>query len=236
MKPRATDLLVDGSRAGSAPAPTIPRRLADALEHAVGTAARGRFEQAIYSLTHLNHHFQNVAVELERLGVFLAANGVAVRTALDVGCGDGAISVRLQRMLGLPEIAGVELNRKLAGEARSRGVSVIEADMDAMPVSGTYDLVISYGSLHHSPDTSRFVRRLRALTSRYVLIVDNTVRATPLHRVTGSAWFPLELSPYPIRSAGEIEASVRDVLDLVGAVTFRHANIWHDRSFFLAEA
>jgi 2-polyprenyl-3-methyl-5-hydroxy-6-metoxy-1,4-benzoquinol methylase len=123
MRPKHR-LLLNESRVQPARAPTILRRLGGALDHAVGTAARGRFEQAIYSLAHLNLHFQSVAVELERLGAFLAAHGVAAQSALDVGCGDGAISVRLQRMLGLPEIAGVELTRKRAGEARSRGVSV----------------------------------------------------------------------------------------------------------------
>jgi len=204
------------------------------LGSSVGLAARRGFEQSMYSLTHINVHFQNVALELTRLGQFLRANGVAVRSAVDVGCGDGAITVRLRDLLGLPSIAGVERNRSLADLARERGVSVIEADMERMCAPVRYDLVICYGSLHHSASMERFVRTLAALTCRYVLIIDNTVRNTGLHRFTGSAWFPLELSPYRIRTRDEIAGALQRGLALVAVETFRNANIWHDRSFFLA--
>jgi hypothetical protein len=200
----------------------------------LGAGARAGFEQAVYSLTRVNAHFQDVTLEIERLGAFLTAHDVAVRSAIDVGCGDGAITVRLRDVLGLDAIAGVELNARLSRHARSRGVEVFEEDMEIMPIAKTYDIVISYGSLHHSPAPRLFVERLRRLANRYVLIVDNTVRATPFHRLTGSAWFPLELSPYPIRSVRDIQACIRDDLSLVATQTFRHANIWHDRSFILA--
>ncbi len=200
----------------------------------LGAAARAGFEQAVYSLTRVNAHFQDVAKELERLRAFLDAHDVAAASALDVGCGDGAITARLRDAVGLEAITGVELNARLSRRARARGIEVIEADMDTMPLTKTYDLVISYGSLHHSPAPCLFVQRLRALADRYVLIVDNTVRATSFHRVTSSAWFPLELSPYPIRSVAEIEEWLRDGFELIATETFRNANIWHDRSFFLA--
>lgn len=206
------------------------------LGAAAGAAARAGLEQAVYSITRVNAHFQDVTLELERLQAFLAAHGVSARSAIDVGCGDGAITVRLRDVLGLPGIAGVERNARLARQARARGVDVFEVDMDVMPIARSYDVVISYGSLHHSPAPHQFVQRLRALADRYVLIVDNTVRTTPFHRITGSAWFPLELSPYPIRSAAEIEECLRNGLDLVATQTFRHANLFHDRSFFLAAA
>ena len=200
----------------------------------VGLAVRMRFEQGMYSLTHLNAHFQDVPLELTRLGRFLRANGVSVQSAVDVGCGDGAITARLRDLLGLAAIAGVERNKRLADIARRRGVRVVEADMERMRSAVDYDLVVSYGSLHHSANIEHCVRTLAGLSRGYVLVVDNTVRNTPLHRVTGSAWFPFELSPYRIRTREEIADVMRNGLRLVAIDTFRNANIWHDRSFFLA--
>jgi trans-aconitate methyltransferase len=234
MKPRAHDLPTSAVRQRGAPVTSVPLRFAAALDRSIGLPVRMRFEQAVYSLTHANAHFQDVHLEIERLAVFLSKHGVAVRSAIDVGCGNGVISDRLRDVLGLPEIAGVELNPALAKEARSRGVSVEEADIHVMPIARTYDMVISYGALHHSPNPRRLIRRLRALSNRYVLIVDNSVRHTLWHAITGSAWFPLELSPYRILTVDDVLDSVAESLEIVGTATFRHANVWHDRSFVLA--
>lgn len=200
----------------------------------IGLAWRRTFEHGVYSLTHVNVHFQDVGRELDRLGRFLDANGVSVPSAVDVGCGNGAVTARLQCLLGLPAIAGVERNARLACLARAKGIRVIEGDMERLHGGARAALALCYGSLHHSSDIGQSIRTLAALSNDYVLIVDNTVRDTWFHRVTGSAWFPFELSPYRIRTCDEIAAAIGRELHLVAVETFRNANLWHDRTFFLA--
>jgi hypothetical protein len=108
--------------------------------------------------------------------------------------------------------------------------------MTLLSLQRRFDLVVSYGSLHHVEDAAGFIRGLAALSRRYVLIVDNTVRGTAWHRLTGSRYFPLESSSHPIRSVEDIVAGLRDAnCTIVGVRTSRNANIWHDRSFILAE-
>ncbi|MFB3855323.1 MAG: trans-aconitate 2-methyltransferase [Vicinamibacterales bacterium] len=134
----------------------------------------------------------------------------------------------------MQRISGVDLNHELAERSRGRGVEVIETDMETLLTPSKYDLVVSYGSLHHAADTRQFVRTLGRLSNEYVLIVDNTVRRNIFHKVTGSRHFPLELSPYRIRSREEIVSAFDGEFDVVSSVTFRNANLFHDRSFVLA--
>jgi SAM-dependent methyltransferase len=193
------------------------------------------FDQIFYSLTRWNFHFQDVRAELAGLRVFLDAHGVRAGDMVDVGCGDGAITAAVGALLGPAETWGVDLNRRLLDKAGRRGVRTVCRDMAALSLERRFDLVISYGSLHHVEDTGRFIRGLARLSRRHVLIVDNTVRRTLWHRVTGCRCFPLESSAYPIRSVEEIVAGLEGAnCDVVGVRTNRHANIWHDRSFVLA--
>jgi SAM-dependent methyltransferase len=193
------------------------------------------FDQLFYSLTRGNFHFQNVRAELARLKAFLDDQGVHAHDIVDVGCGDGAITAAVGTLLDPAELWGVDLNRRLLARAERRGVRAVCQDMAALSLERRFDLVISYGSLHHVEDTRRFIRGLARLSRRHVLIVDNTVRRTLWHLVTGSRWFPLESSTYPVRSVEDIVAGLIGAnCEILGVWTSRNANIWHDRSFVLA--
>ena len=194
------------------------------------------FDQIFYSLTRWNFHFQDVGAELGRLKLFLEDHGVRPREIVDVGCGDGAITTSVGSLVGTRELWGVDLNRRLLARAARRGVTAVCQDMTALSLERRFDLVLSYGSLHHVEDAAGFVRGLAGLSRGFVLIVDNTVRRTVWHRLTGSRYFPLESSSYPIRTVGDIVAGLKRAgCSIVAVQTRRHANIWHDRSFVLAE-
>lgn len=193
------------------------------------------FDQVFYSLTRHNFHFHNVRAELAALDAFLQERGVRARALVDVGCGDGAITSAVGALLDSRELWGVDLNRALLGHAERRGVRTVCQDMTRMNLSRRFDLVVCYGCLHHIEDTRRFVRGLARLSAGYILIVDNTVRPNAWHRLTGSRYFPLESSSFPIRSVDEIVASLQAAnCEIVGVRTNRNANFWHDRSFILA--
>ena len=192
------------------------------------------FDQVFYSLTGWNFHFQDVRAELADLKAFLEDCRVRARDVVDVGCGDGAITVAIGALLAPAELLGVDLNRRLLEKAERRGVRTACRDMVALSLERRFDLVVSYGSLHHVEDTGRFVRELARLSRQHVLIVDNTVRRTPWHRVTGCRYFPLESSAFPIRSVEDIVKGLESAnCRIVGVRTNANANIWHDRSFVL---
>jgi ubiquinone/menaquinone biosynthesis C-methylase UbiE len=193
------------------------------------------FEQVFYSLTRRNCHFQNVRAELQRLAAFLRDNDVHAADIVDVGCGDGAITIALGALLDARDTWGIDLNSTLLARAARMGVNTVCQDMTCLDLERTFELVVSYGSLHHVQDTNAFVRGLARLSSKYVLIVDNTVRPTYWHRLTGSRYFPLESSSYPIRTVQEIMVGLTFANCLIiDVLTTRNANLWHDRSFVLA--
>ncbi len=193
------------------------------------------WDQASYSLLRFNFHYNNLGKELSLLKEFLQENNVAINSAVDVGCGDGRVTGKLREILGLDSIHGIDLNQSLLRKARKKGIITINADMNTVSLDKQFDLVISYGSLHHSRSTADLVASLRKLCRRYLLIVDNTVRSNFFHKLTGSKFFPLEASPYPIRKKGEIIQALKKCgFRVVATKTNPNANIWHDRSFFLA--
>ncbi|MBL9008470.1 MAG: class I SAM-dependent methyltransferase [Myxococcales bacterium] len=193
-------------------------------------------EQYFYSFTTGSVHVQDLEKELRDLRGFLSAHGVVARTAVDVGCGDGHVTARLRDLLQLDTIHGFEINPRLVEKARRRGLPIVLADVLSMTVTGNFDVAITYGAMHHFRDADPFIAALRRLSRRYVLVVDSTVRTTLLHRFTGAPWFPLEASPYRIRTVDEIVAAMEaSGLRILGSHTNENANIWHDRSFILGE-
>lgn len=194
-----------------------------------------KLEQLSYSILSFNFHYQNIRKELSLLNEFMRKNQAKIKSAIDVGCGDGFVTEKIRDILGLDTIYGLDLNKVLLRQAAKRGVKTILSDMESVDLMEKFDLVVCYGSLHHAKKIDNFVTSLKKMSSKYILIVDNTVRKNIYHKITGSKYFPLESSPYCIHGAEEI----RNALELNGCHiidvrTNKNANIWHDRSFILA--
>ena len=93
---------------------------------------------------------------------FAASRGLDV---LEVGCGVGTDTVRFAR--GGARIAAVDLSdtavalttERLAEEGLEGAVR--EADAESLPFAdGSFDVVYSWGVLHHTPDTARAIREV----------------------------------------------------------------------------
>lgn len=86
--------------------------------------------------------------------------GEAPKRVLDVGCAGGYISLMLEK-LG-HKVTGIELNAKMAAEARARGIHVLEHDLEEpLPIpDGAYDVVHACEIIEHLFDTESFLSEL----------------------------------------------------------------------------
>jgi ubiquinone/menaquinone biosynthesis C-methylase UbiE len=121
--------------------------------YATGASARERFEA---------HRAARYALEPYLPGFARFAEG-AGRDVLEVGVGLGADHVEWAKVRPR-RLAGIDLTPRAVVQARARLAlydlhSDLEiADAEALPFrDGSFDLVYSWGVLHHSPDTARAV-------------------------------------------------------------------------------
>jgi ubiquinone/menaquinone biosynthesis C-methylase UbiE len=73
---------------------------------------------------------------------------------LDPGCGTGWQAAGLRRAAPSVSVLGVDLSAGMLGQARTAGAwPLLQADAARLPIrSGTVDVVVSRGVLHHLPD------------------------------------------------------------------------------------
>lgn len=195
-----------------------------------------RLDQIIYSFTKFNFHFQNIHKELALLKKFLKSNKIIIKSAIDIGCGDGYVSSGLSKYLNTKDFYGLDINPKLLDKARKRGIKTICANINFYePSEEKFDLVIIYGTIHHIKDTETLIRKTKKMSKKYILIVDSTVRNNFVHKILGSKYFPLDATQYKIRTKEEIiQALQKEDCKIIDEKTNFYANFWHDRSFILA--
>lgn len=194
-----------------------------------------RFDQLAYSLLSSNVHFHNVDRELSYIKSLLDTEKIKIRTAIDIGCGDGSVTQKMQKILNLKTIHGLDINRRLLKMAQKKGIKTIKCNANEINLSYKFDLIISYGSLHHMENTRLYFKNLKKICARYFLLADCTVRDNLVHRFMNSKFFRFDASSFPIRNRKHI----REALDDTGYVlreekTNYNASIWFDRSIFLA--
>lgn len=83
----------------------------------------------------------------------------APRRVLDLGCGDGEVTIRIVAAHPAVEAVACDFSQEMLGRARERfvgasSVTVVEHDLDAPLPSdwGTFDLVVSAFAIHHVVD------------------------------------------------------------------------------------
>ena len=112
------------------------------------------------------------------------------RHALDLGCGDGAVStaIRAER-LALADVSAVALDR---ARAHLPGADAVELEPDAaLPfVDGTFDLVVCTETLEHVRDIQLFLSEVR----RVLEPRGRVAISTPAHRSVIAA--PDPFSPH----------------------------------------
>lgn len=94
-----------------------------------------------------------------------------VRSAFDVGCGDGFATYYFARLI--PRVEGGDISELMLAHnpLERRALRVIDAENLDLP-DGSYDLVYLWEVLHHLKDPARAVRELSRVSSRYVVIFE----------------------------------------------------------------
>jgi SAM-dependent methyltransferase len=137
---------------------------------------------------------------------FEAVAEVRPRRVLEVGCGPGELSARIQHELGA-DVVAVDVSPRMIELARSRGVDALVADVQALPFpDGGFDCAVAAWMLFHVPDLDRGLAELaRVLRSRGRLVaVTNSERhMRELRELAGTAAWE---RPFTAENGGEILA------------------------------
>lgn len=104
-------------------------------------------------LWNANIHYHSLLVEAIPQGA---------RRVLDVGCGEGILSVHLSRA-GIQQVIGLDLDGQVLERARARHVGVPvewrQGDLFDVPFEvGSFDAVLSVATLHHVPAEKALAR------------------------------------------------------------------------------
>jgi len=97
---------------------------------------------------------------------------------LDVGCGDGALTMEFARAAGAEEVTGIEYIPALREEAERRGIHCIGGDVNerwGLP-DASFDLVISSQNIEHVHNTRLYLeesRRCLADGGRLLVLTEN---------------------------------------------------------------
>jgi len=88
-----------------------------------------------------------------------------VRRFVDLGCDDGAWTMRVARQLGATEVSGVEIVPEQADKARSLGVAVVQTSLDKeLPFSTeSVDVVHANQVIEHVANIDLFVSEVRRI-------------------------------------------------------------------------
>lgn len=102
---------------------------------------------------------------------WLAAQSLAALTlagddrVLDVGCGDGKVTVQIARRLPRGRLLGIDPSHHMIDYAHRHlsapNLAFAVADVRALPCRGAFDLVVSFNALHWVPEQQRALESVR---------------------------------------------------------------------------
>jgi SAM-dependent methyltransferase len=124
--------------------------------------------------------------------VFGAVAEVAPRRILEVGCGEGELSERMQQELGV-EVVAVDQSERMVELTRARGVDARVGDVQALPFGdGEFDCAVAAWMLYHVPDLDRALAELARVLrpgGRLVAVTNAPEHLLELRRLVGlGAW------------------------------------------------
>jgi len=88
---------------------------------------------------------------------------------LDAGCGTGRYAAAWRALMPSARVIGVDINQTIlrTGLVAPEALVPIRGNLEALPfASGTFDVVMSRGVIHHTPDPARALRELVRVCKR----------------------------------------------------------------------
>jgi SAM-dependent methyltransferase len=103
--------------------------------------------------------------------VFEAVREADPKRMLEVGCGTGELSQRVQRELGA-EVVALDISPRMVELSQARGVDARVGDVQDLPFAdGEFDCAVAAWVLYHLPDVDRGIAELaRVLAARGTLV------------------------------------------------------------------
>ena len=141
--------------------------------------------------------------EENRRAILRALPPAAGTQLLDLGCHDGAFTVRVAERLRAGRTVGVEFVEEHASVARDRGIEVVAADLDdAVPLAGEqFDVVHANQVIEHVRRTDVFLREVRRLLRPGGLACLSTNNLSSWHNIFSLA---LGFQPMPMHVSDEV--------------------------------
>jgi SAM-dependent methyltransferase len=141
--------------------------------------------------------------EVNRQAILAACIPRPGATLLDLGCADGAVTLRVAERVGAGRVIGAELIEHLAVAAEGRGIEVLRADL-GRPLAlddASVDVVHSNQVIEHLRATDLFMHEIRRVLKPGGYAVVSTNNLASLHNIVSLA---LGLQPPPCHVSDEV--------------------------------
>lgn len=119
---------------------------------------------------------------------------------LDLGCGDGAFTIKVAQRIECNNVSGIETNRDKARKAEALGVKVFISDLNqAFPFEDScFDIVLSHFVIEHIFDVDNFVKEIRRVLKPGGCAIIGTENLASTHNFLALL---LGMQPFPMSIA-----------------------------------
>jgi len=119
---------------------------------------------------------------------------------LDLGCGDGAFSMKVAQKINCNDVSGIEVNKEKSKNAESLGIKVFISDLSrTFPFEESYfDIVCSHFVIEHIFDVDNFVKEMGRVLKPGGCAIVGTENLASTHNFLALV---LGLQPFPMSIA-----------------------------------
>jgi 2-polyprenyl-3-methyl-5-hydroxy-6-metoxy-1,4-benzoquinol methylase len=179
---------------------------------------------------YLNGSYHNIRIRAETVSEF--TRGRHFRRILDIGCGDGSLSLPL--LCGQTRLTLLDVSSAMLSLARGRvrpelipNVDFVNEDFLTASLDGQYDLILCVGFLAHVSSAVRAIAKIASLLEQGgCVIAQVTDRRHPLTRALEaygtmrSLFIPAPYSPTNLSAEEVVEMFAREGLELTDAYRY----------------